>query len=482
MPAGEVALSNLVVGIKEKERLKLVARASNSLYWFATEILGYDLLTRDFHLPMMDEMDVSDKAHLAGKPVKDDLDMWMRDGYKTTVYRARALRRLIADPTTTFIWWHAVEDMAVESGVSIGEQLQQNKELRLLLPSEYRPSVSQRKFATANGFRLPHTDPKMPKTMRMYGSGSEATGGKCVIGVLDDIIGHNTIEDSGMPKIRRWLGNTVSNVVRTDVGRKWAVGTHWDIDDVWMDMRKSPDWNVRIRSCYELQGKPDWDGEPQVYADKYFKKKRREMTGYQFSCQMMNDPLPDEDRAWNQELCEKTTTFVEAGKGNGEVFVLSDPAPRQVGSLSGIGEKARGDASKDFWALAVVRIRVWGVIQQIILLDGVASRDWPTDQGLAAACTLMKKWNTNKFFNETYGGLGADMSDRMLHIAPQNGVRPYLDTKTGRLPRFSDSHASGAKNLRFEALADRAKRGEFLICDSVPDAFLHGDGDKTGFL
>ncbi|RLB37679.1 MAG: hypothetical protein DRH30_12805, partial [Deltaproteobacteria bacterium] len=32
------------------------------------------------------------------------------------------------------------------------------------------------------------------------------------------------------------------------------------------------------------------------------------------------------------------------------------------------------------------------------------------------------------------------------------------------------------------ALADRAKRGEFLICDSVPDAFLHGDGDKTGFL
>jgi hypothetical protein len=168
-------------------------------------------------------------------------------------------------------------------------------------------------------------------------------------------------------------------------------------------------------------------------------------------------------------------------EGDGRTFVLSDPAPAQVGSLSGVGEKARGDASKDEWAISVVRLRVRGQRKEVILLDGAASRDWSTRQGLEVACNFLKKWRTNMFFNEFYGGLGADYSEQMLDVAKDAGARVKLD-KNRRLPRFADSHARGAKNQRFEKLTDMARVGEFYICRSCPETFVEGDGDKLGFL
>ena len=42
---------------KERERLRKLRRAQTDLWWLATEIMGFDLLTTDFHKPMMDELD-----------------------------------------------------------------------------------------------------------------------------------------------------------------------------------------------------------------------------------------------------------------------------------------------------------------------------------------------------------------------------------------------------------------------------------------
>lgn len=320
--------------------------------------------------------------------------------------------------------------------------------------------------------------------MRMFGAGSEATGGHCKGGNFDDIIGNNTIEDSGMPKIRRWMGNTARNVLRTDCGWPRGRGTHWDVDDIYVDWKKSRNWQVITRACYETDGTPDWEGEPVLYTREVIESKRREMSRFSFSCQMMNDPLPDTERMWDA-ASETYCTMKEAAEGNGRVFVLSDPAPKGSGSLSGVGEKQRGDGSGDWWSIAVVRLRVNGSRLQAILLHGEHSRDWTPRAGLDAAAQLMSTWGTNLFFNESYGGLGADYTEEMIRVCDEKGItRPHLEKvgKAWKLPKFDDSHASGAKNLRFESLCDWMRRGDFLICESVPDAFLHGDGDKVGLL
>ena len=182
--------------------------------------------------------------------------------------------------------------------------------------------------------------------MSAAGAGGESTGGHCRIGNLDDIIGANTIEDSGMPKVRRWMGSTVLMVVHKQDGWLRAQGTHWDQDDIYTDWRSSGDWDVNIRAYYEKDGEPDINGDPQWFTRKQIEAIKKGMTDYEFSCQGMNNPLPDSERLWHEETCEHRISIENARKHPGRIFVLSDPAPRGVGSLSGKGEAERKDSSK----------------------------------------------------------------------------------------------------------------------------------------
>lgn len=477
-----------LAGAEEFMQLEDLERAKRDL-WFLCQICvrkpfvtdGFKL-SEEFHKPMIRLMDKRTRNRLDGKYYKYECYMWPRYYYKTTIACVRVIQRFLIDPSTTFIWWHAVEEKAQQAVQWIGRQFRENNDLRALCPS-MMPSKSYAKWCTASSFRFKENRAQAP-SMMAYGAGSEATGGHAHIGVLDDPIGMNDIEDSRMPFKDRWYKNTVLNVIRAPA-ELWAQVTRWDSEDLYAKWIKSKYWDVSIRSCYETDGKPDWNGEPVLYPRGWIEQKREEMRSeaseFFFSCQMMNDPLPDTARMWHEETCEHYCSLEDAMKGPGRIFVLSDPAPMNVGSLSGISERLRGDASKDEWAIAVVRLRVRGQRKEAILLDGSASKRWSTRDGLQEACRLMMRWRTNMFFNEYYGGLGADYSDSMFDVANTSGVRVYRD-RNGKLPRFADSHSSGAKNQRFEKLCDKARAGEFLISKSVPEAFLTGDNDRFGFI
>jgi hypothetical protein len=240
---------------------------------------------------------------------------------------------------------------------------------------------------------------------------------------------------------------------------------------------------VRIRAAYETDGEPDWNGQPVFWTKPQLEKKRRQMNSrYDWSCQMMNEPLPDEARMWPIN-CEDSMkmTVKEAALGPGVIVVLSDPAPANVGSAAGVGEKKRSDGSKDYWSLAVVRLRVYGNRLDRILLWGAHSQDWRTREGLLEAAKLMKKFGTRYFFEEYYGGAGSDNTEEMVSVCRQEGVTLYRK-KDGRIPTFTALKKKNAKNLRFEALCDAARSGEFYICESVSESFLHGDREYSGFL
>ena len=150
--------------------------------------------------------------------------------------------------------------------------------------------------------------------------------------------------------------------------------------------------------------------------------------------------------------------------------------------MSGVKELERQDGTGDYWSVVVVRLRAHGDRLQGILLYGAHSRTWSSSEGFSEIASLMKHWHTNMLFNESYGGLGADYTQEAIRACRSAGVNLYLDKVAGayRLPKFSDSHASAAKNKRFELLTDWARREDFLVCDEVPDEFLEGEPDKLG--
>lgn len=449
-------------------------RCLRSLWYLATEFLGYDKLSETFHKPMLAEWDRIDHRRfgynaktglLSGETESiDTIDLWPRDHIKTWCERARVIRYYMFDPTWTHTWWHAVEEMAQESGAAIGKTLQTNNDLRKLFPTGVLPARNRVKFVSGGGFSLTSNRIGDAPSFRSWGAGSEATGGHSRGGTLDDPIGLNDVVDSQMPTKLRWYQATVCNVIRAE-GSKDVIGTRWDRDDLYAPWLNSPYWKATVRSCLETDGKMDYKGTPVYLTKEQVEKKRSELGEVMFAFQMMNDATPQGLRSWDPTLCEH---FISEKEYRGGITVcLSDPAPAQVGSYKDSQWKARGDGTKNEWAIAIIRLRTVGARKEAILLDGDASKEWDLDQGYRRIFAMMRKWGCTRLAEEATGQAIALYETRRRDIAREEGAR-YHPVK------LAGTYRGQAKKVYFAALCSKAKDDEFLIADSCPKGFLDG--------
>ena len=499
--------------VKERKRRREIHRAQTDLYYVSVK-LGYAWspeeqqgVTPELHGPLCERMDrLRDHPRVGTFAPRKSL--------KSTVLDiCLCVQEILRDPDITIMINHAVEEEAENLCQEIADLFFKNEWLRSLdpivfpkdhptdpgmefriMPNKHR--VKQFKKAASFYVRRPGRKPttKRQPTIRAKGAGSEVTGAHCDLIILDDIIGRNTLEDaSGMSRIRSWYKKTALNVLNS-TGRIRLVGTRWDENDIYSDFIGSKDWDIVVRSARETDGAMDYNGEPIHFgpgtdkvkggieaARKREETALREMGPSDYAAQRMNDPSPSSEMPWAQSSCEHFTSDIPTKDSpglvqNGEFFVLSDPAPIAEGGLKGIKEKQRGDGTKDFWSICVVRIQVVGAIQMGVLVDGDRSRSWTRSQGFDRICDFAKKYGTNKVFNEGYGGLKADFEYELVQAGIRNGVALRRELS------FKDSYASGSKNNRIGALADWAKTGRFWILDPCPADFLNGNGETTGFL
>lgn len=445
------------------------------LYDFLIDKLGYDALSETFHKPMLDEWDRMDLRRMRiwmgleprGTEPIDDLDLWFRGGIKTWCKRGQIIRYWLWDPTTTVTWWHAVEEKAVESAEAIAEQLLKNKLLRAMFPAGVLPAMNRKKFCAGGTFRLTGQKIGDAPSMVAMGAGGESTGAHSRVGVLDDFVGWNDVVDAQMFKKKEFYRATVRNVVIRTAGKYgWvtAIGTHWAVDDPYVDWRKSPDWRCTVRSCVE-------DGKPVYLSEDQIEKEKREQGLTMFQFQMMNDPSPSGAKPWSVKECEKPFITLEDAKGPGWVVVLGDPAPRAMGSVGGRDEKFRKDGTKNFWANVVVKMRRKGELRQIILLDAEQSRDWGLDEGMKNLVKLGLKWRANEGYCEHTST--PIYLERFMEAKRELGWKGYVIgsrklTSGDSEDRLKQTYNANAKNAYLVALCDRAKMDEFLICDRVP--------------
>lgn len=448
------------------------------LYDFCVDVLGYDALSPTFHKPMLEDWDRTDlrrfRIYLGleekGETPIDNLDLWFRGAIKTWCTRARILRYYLFDPQITVVWWHAVEDEAVASGESISDQLLQNKELRSLFPAGILPAQNRKKFFTGGSFRLKGQRVGDAPSLVCMGAGGEGTGKHAVVGVLDDFIGWNDVVDGQMQKKKDFFRATVCNVIlrtKDKVGWLDAIGTHWALDDPYMEWRDSQDWISRVRACLETDGKPDPAGEP-VYLTREQIEKERRRQGTLFSFQMMNDPSPPGLKPWIPDECEHTCTIEEA-KGQGHVVALCDPAPRALGAIGWEGKAALKSGSKNFWANVIVKLRRKGELQQIILLDGEQSKDWGLDEGMDRLVKLALKWRAVEGYAESTST--PIYLEKFQRAKKELGWRGYAIGSRRTVDssdRLRSTYNANAKISYIAELADRAKSAEVVVCDSFP--------------
>jgi hypothetical protein len=449
------------------------------LYDFCVDILGYDALSETFHKPMLDAWDRMDlkrfRLYLGLDPHSNDaidtLDLWPRGHIKTWCERARVIRYYLWNPGITVTWWHAVEDKAVESGQSIADQLQFNKALRKLFPTGVLPAPNRKKFCSGGSFKLGGLRVGEGSSMTCLGAGGEGTGGHSVVGVLDDFVGYNDVVDGQMPKKKQFYQATVCNVVlRTSEKRGWkdCIGTHWAVDDPYVDWTTSPDWVSTRRSCLETDGRADEKGEPIYLSREQIEKEKREQGAVMFAFQMMNDPSPSGEKPWMPVECEHTCTLEEA-KGAGWVVVLSDPAPFAMGSVDGRDERYRRDGTKNWWASVVVKMRLKGQLRQMILLDAIQSKNWGLEEGMKQAVKLALKWRAVEGYCESTST--PIYLEKFIEAKKELGWKGFIIGSRKRIDsedRLKATYNSRAKINYLLALADRAKAQEVIVCDTFP--------------
>lgn len=502
---------------RDRKRLEL-QKCIRSSWYLATEYLGYGWnprlrlgLTERLHRPLFDWYDRL-------RHTDPYVGIWMRRklGHKTTSVITWIIQEILEDPCSTRGYFHAVDEKAEEVLAEIAQHFQKNDKLRGLDPvgvddegKAYKifPHKNAKKWAKAQSLTINRHRYSRTPTVVAKGAGSEITGGHFQGGRtwLDDIIARRTIINSQVQAIGEWYQNTVYPVTG---GRVGSVGTPWSEQSIHQRWMVDPDWRTvvipgaisepdevvqeKLRSgerkihftpSYKYENPMFWPEEWKAKARKQLKMDQKEMKG-DFPPQIMVDPEPASEKPWSSS-CEnftgikKTEQTPGIGSGReGTIFVLSDPAPYLVGGYKGAGEKQRGDGTKDYWSLCVVKIRVRGSAQDIILLDGSHSLEWDYVDGANEAARLMKKYRTPYFISESPKEHHQYMSAACLRI----GHSMVRDPQNGPL-KFEDYNKADGKNTRFSALADRGKHQEFWICsETCPDEFLYDDGEHSGFL
>jgi len=508
------------------EKRRELNKCKRSLRHLATK-LGYDWdpiaqqgVTDHFHGPTctrMDQLDAHPKVAVFAP----------RKSLKSTLYSiVWSVQQILKNPDTTICVFHAVEAEANKIVNEVGDIFRTNEFIRSLDPIGIYPKGHKREGQSYNV--CPHKNhkkwisnspsahfsitlrPKMnPTTRRQYtmmakGAGSETTGVHVDIIILDDIIGLQTLEDStGMAKITRWYQVTVISVLNNN-GRLRLVGTRYDENDFYgTNVINNPDWDVTIRSARETDKRMDWKGAATVWgpshrkdgklsdrmgkviAEKRERAALRDQGQSDYAAQRMNDPTPAGSIPWVSQN-EQVTTMEgtkesPAAGGMGSTFILFDPAPRAGVANDGSKEKQRGDGSKDWGSIAVIKYRVVGAKQCMFLMDGIRSQDWNRIDGLEACREMMVRWRTPYCFIENYTGGSGDYTNEMRILCNQAGTPLFLEK--GLLPKFNQSYAHKAKTLRIESLAAKNDRQEFyVVTDTCPEEYLYGDGNYTGFL
>jgi len=465
----------------------------------ATEILGYGWnpkagefgkgLTEWLHKPLCRWYDETRDEHYRG--------LYMpRWSHKTTLAVVWEIQEELRDPNSSAFYFHAVDENAAEFVQECGHHWQHNDKLRALDPvltdrfgqsMRITPTKANKRWLGADKYTLRRTDYSRFPTLFGKGAGSEITGKHASRAWPDDIVGRRTIENNMLGSIQRWWQNTVIPVV--DDRKFFSIGTRWHYEALYERWILDKRWRtIVLPSSVELVDGKDFfecgglDGicdlsqkkiivpsnyklNNPIYGTPSTKNKqvaklrdlKKEM-GPDFATQMMNDPLPETERVWVPTRCEHYIDVRDIKPHR--ILVLSDPAPRAMGSGDNRMERQRGDGSKDYWAIAVVGIQRRGDVVQRILLDGDFSREWDEFEGCEVAAGFQQKYHTP---HVAFDEIGRKWAEFHRKICIRLGARySWISMKS----------LMKGKAFRISRLAALAANGEFLVSKTCPPAFL----------
>ena len=450
-------------GDLEQLRLVLREKSRKDFWFFQCRVYGNADTVTALHMDMCERWQKRNNAQYS---------LWLlpRSHLKTSCFtEGGTLWDLIVNPHERHLIVNAKLDNAIDIIANIKNCTETNEVFRWLFP-EYCPDLASKSMRQRCKWLTDRLDfpcskwaGKKEGNIQVMSVNASLVSKHYDKMTFDDPVNdENTTTKELRDKVHRWYRNALQ--LREDnKSRIRLIGTRWHFDDLYSRLikqemerrKKQSEAGEKVRPRYwiyhrQVVEKVDVGGEtiagydnvcpiwPERFTGKDIEEIREENGSYIFSCQYMNNPLPEEDAIFkyndiNQidfyDIPEDVTTFIACDIAvedteQGDWWVLT------VGSFDSLG-----------------RMYIREIVRDKLL----------TSSFLQHAADLTRKWNPQrvtiegtafqKTLNKTY---------KEWAVKHRQNI-PWAETERGR----------SSKRKRILALQSRVERGDFFVDDKI---------------
>ncbi len=262
------------------------------------------------------------------------LDLWSREHYKSTIITfGLTLQDILSDPEITIGIFSVTGSNAKKFLNQIRQELGNNSLLKWLFPDVLyeKPYRQAPKWSDDKGLIVQRKSNPKEATVEAHGlTDSMPTGRHFHIRVYDDVIDERNVTSPEMIQKARnsWelsLNFGSSRIVpkygKADIER--YIGTRYHFNDPYHTLLER---NVATPRYHPATDNGKIDGNPVFWTQELLQKKLENMSRYNFSCQMLQNPVADEQQGFNRDWLK----FWKADHiSNLNLYLLCDPASQK---------------------------------------------------------------------------------------------------------------------------------------------------------
>ena len=265
--------------------------AKTDLFYLLTAVLGRKDVFKQWLLERCIEVNNNPDGYL---------DLWARDHYKSTIITyGLTIKDILNDPEETFgIFSHSAK-IAKDFLLQIKREFEDNILLQNLFPDILYENPNKDSPAW-NSERIIVKRKNNPKEATIEAHGvveNQPTGKHFSKLIFDDVVTRDSVYTPDMIKKTNGAWELSLNLgMRGGVAR--YIGTRYHFKDTY---KLIMDREAAIPRIYTATHNGKADGEPVLLNKEQLAKKRKTMGSYTFSCQMLQNPVADDNAAFHRE-------------------------------------------------------------------------------------------------------------------------------------------------------------------------------------
>jgi hypothetical protein len=227
------------------------------------------------------------------------IDIWAREHYKSTIITfAGIIQEIIRDPEVSIGIFSHTKPIAKGFLSQIKRELESNEDLKVLFPNILweNPEKQAPSWSLDGGIIVRRSNNRKEATVESHGLvDGQPTSLHFQLMVYDDVVTDKSVYTPEQI-VRTTEAWELSDNLGTRNGRKWIIGTRYHYADTYSEIIKRGAATARI---YPATADGTLDGEPVLFTQSEWDRKKRDQGEATVACQLLANPLAGHQRMFD---------------------------------------------------------------------------------------------------------------------------------------------------------------------------------------